>query len=87
MRDRRRNDEVFGNLDDPCNSNYDDNTTSDIDQRTASSLPAYAGTCRRLCQPFELDASSFIATTTDQSTLPTCGDLTVDDCRSPATHG
>jgi hypothetical protein len=27
-----RNDEVFGNFDDPCNANYDANETSDIDQ-------------------------------------------------------
>src|SRR3712207_8833513 len=27
-----KNDEVFGNLDDPCNSNYDANDTSELDQ-------------------------------------------------------
>jgi hypothetical protein len=28
-----RNDEAFGNLDDPCNPNYDNNTTSQLDQQ------------------------------------------------------
>ncbi len=40
-----RNDEVFGNLDDPCNVNYDANDTSDFDQgyRTLSEM---LGLCR-----------------------------------------
>jgi hypothetical protein len=31
-----RNDEVFGNLDDPCNANYDGNSTSQFDQEYRS---------------------------------------------------
>ena len=52
------NDDVFGNLDDPCNSNYDDNTTSDMDQQYRALYSSLPGLCSQflpdaVCQPFE----------------------------------
>ena len=53
-----QNDEVFGNLDDPCNSSYDVNTTSDLDQQYRELYSQVPGLCTQLlpdevCQPFD----------------------------------
>ena len=53
-----RNDEVFGNLDDPCNSNYTANDTGDLDQQYRTVYSAIPGLCSQLlpneaCMPFD----------------------------------
>ena len=40
-----KNDEVFGNIDDPCNTKYDQNTTSQIDQTIRTTYRTIPGTC------------------------------------------
>jgi len=52
------NDDVFGNLDDPCNSSYDGNTTSDMDQQYRALYSSLPGLCSQflpdaVCQPLE----------------------------------
>lgn len=42
------NDEVFGNLDDPCNANYAANDTSDMDQAYRTLYSAVPGLCTQL---------------------------------------
>jgi len=53
-----KNDEVFGNLDDPCNSNYDVNDTSEMDQTYRTLYSAVPGLCSQVlpdsaCAPLD----------------------------------
>ena len=43
-----RNDEAYGNFDDPCNANYDANDTSDVDQGYREAYWTIPGLCQEL---------------------------------------
>jgi hypothetical protein len=54
-----KNDEAFGNLDDPCNDRYDANDTSDLDQQYRELYAQVPGLCTSLlpdaaCQPADM---------------------------------
>ena len=59
-----RNDEVFGNLDDPCNSKYDSNDTSQVDQGYRS---AYRGVGICNVSPYHQSVDIFDPTLSDMN--------------------